>query len=49
VKEANGQLLAYLYFEDELQRQMSMKRLSRDGAWWIATNSAKLPSLLSKK
>ena len=29
MKDANGQQLAYLYFEDEPQRQMSMKRLSR--------------------
>jgi len=29
VKDANGQQLAFLYFEDEPQRQMSMKRLSR--------------------
>ena len=28
VKDANGQLLAYLYFEDEPQRQMSMKRFT---------------------
>jgi len=27
VKDANGQQIAYLYFEDEPQRQMSMKRL----------------------
>jgi hypothetical protein len=27
VMDANGQQLAYLYFEDEPQRQMSMKRL----------------------
>jgi hypothetical protein len=30
VKDANGQQIAYLYFEDEPQRQMSMKRLSRE-------------------
>jgi hypothetical protein len=43
VKDANGQALAYLYFEDEPQRQMSMKRLSRDEAFLIAVNIAKLP------
>jgi hypothetical protein len=32
IKDATGQALAYLYFEDEPQRQMSMKRLSRDEA-----------------
>jgi hypothetical protein len=36
VKDANGQALAYLNFEDEPQRQMSMKRLSRDEAFLIA-------------
>jgi hypothetical protein len=45
VKDANGQQLAYLYFEDEPQRQMSMKRLSRDEAFLIALNIAKLPSV----
>ena len=43
VKDANGQALAYLYFEDEPQRQMSMKRPSRDEAFLIAVNIAKLP------
>jgi len=42
---ANGQQLAYLYFEDEPQRQMSMKRLARDEAFLIAVNIAKLPSV----
>jgi hypothetical protein len=45
VKDANGQQIAYLYFEDELQRQMSMKRLSRDEAFLIAVNIAKLPNV----
>ena len=29
VKDATGLPIAYVYFEDEPQRQMSMKRLSR--------------------
>jgi hypothetical protein len=45
VKDGNGQQIAYLYFEDEPQRQMSMKRLSRDEAFLIALNIAKLPSV----
>jgi hypothetical protein len=45
VKNGNGQQLAYLYFEDGPQRQMSMKRLSRDEAFLIAVNLAKLPSV----
>ena len=36
VKDANGQQIAYLYYEDEPQRQMSMKRLSRDEAFLLA-------------
>jgi hypothetical protein len=45
VKDANGQQIAYLYFGDEPQRQMSMKWLSRDEAFLIAVNIAKLPSV----
>jgi hypothetical protein len=45
VKDANGQALAYLYCEDEPQRRMSMKRLSRDEAFLLAVNIAKLPSV----
>jgi hypothetical protein len=43
IRDANGQALAFVYFEDEPQRQMSMKRLSRDEAFLIAANIAKLP------
>jgi hypothetical protein len=49
VKDANGQALAYLYFEDEPQRQMSMKRLSHDQAFLLAVNIAKLPSVPRQK
>jgi hypothetical protein len=45
VKDANEQPLAYVYFEDEPQRQMSMKRLTRDEAFLVAVNIAKLPSV----
>jgi hypothetical protein len=45
VRDAAGQALAYLYFENEPQRQMSMKRLSRDEAFLIAVNIAKLPNV----
>ena len=41
-----GQQIAYIYFEDEPQRQMSMKRLSRDEARRIAANVAKLPDFI---
>ena len=45
VKDANGWQIAYLYFEDEPQRQMSIRRLSRDEAFLIAVNIANLPSV----
>ena len=45
VKDANGQQIAYLYFEDEPQRRLSTKRLTRDEAFLLAVNIAKLPSV----
>ena len=45
MKDAGGQALAYLYFENKAQRRLSTKRLTRDEALLIAVNIAKLPSV----
>jgi hypothetical protein len=46
VRDANGQALAYVYFEDESGRRAEAKLLTHDEARRIATNIAKLPYLL---
>jgi hypothetical protein len=43
VRDQSGQQFAYLYFEHEPGRRSAAKLLTKDEAWRMAVNIAKLP------
>jgi hypothetical protein len=49
IVDANGQALAFVYGVDDLRDARIAKSLTRDEARRIASNIAKLPTLLAKR
>ena len=48
VHDHNGQALAYVYYQQEPGRRAAAHLLTRDEAWRIAVNIAKLPGAVAQ-
>ena len=48
VLDATGRNLAYVYFEEEPQRQMTLKRMGKDDAYQLARAITRIPVLLRR-
>ncbi len=49
VRDYNGQQLAHVCYEEEPDRRTAAKMLTKEEAWRIAVNIAKLPNFLANK